>query len=132
TSPLPMENNPRIVFERLFGDGSTAAERLAQMRTDRSILDWVTDDINRLQRGLGSGDRVAVAEYLEAVRDVERRIQQAERRSSTSPLAIGAQPVGIPDSDEEHAKLMLDLQFLAYQADVTRVVTFQMAREQSQ
>ena len=130
TTPLPMENNPRVVFERLFGDGGTASARLSQMQEDRSILDWVTADVARLQRRLGPSDRSAVDEYLQAVRDVERRIQKTEQHNERSP-ATAEQPVGIPDSFDEHAKLMFDMQFLAYQADVTRVVTFQIAREQS-
>jgi hypothetical protein len=130
TTPLPMENNPRLVFERLFGDGGTAAARLAEMRKDRSILDWVTADIARLQTRLGPSDRVAVDGYLQAVRDIERRIQKTEQRNAMSTTAA-VQPVGIPDAFDEHAKLMFDMQFLAYQADVTRVVSFQIAREQS-
>ena len=131
TTPLPMENNPRVVFERLFGDGGSAVAQLSQMRKDRSILDWVTADMARLQTRLGPGDRVTVEEYLQAVRDVERRIQKTEKHNEMSPAPTATQPVGIPDKFDEHAKLMFDLQFLAYQTDVTRVVSLQVAREQS-
>ena len=102
------------------------------MRTDRSILDWVADDIVRLQRTLGPSDETTVSDYLEAVRDVERRIQQVERQMETTSLEVGEPPVGVPESDEDHARVMFDLQCLAYQADVTRVATFQIRREQSQ
>ena len=132
TTPLPMENNPRLVFERLFGEGGSAAERLSEMQKDRSILDSVSDDMLRLQRTLGHSDRRTLSDYLEGVRDVERRIQRAEDQSrageSTLPDVLD-RPVGIPDSFEEHAKLMYDLQVLAYQADITRVISFQVGRE---
>ncbi|MBM3779116.1 MAG: DUF1552 domain-containing protein [Acidimicrobiia bacterium] len=130
TMPLPMENNPRVVFERLFGDGGTTEQRLGQMRRDRSILDFVGEDLARLQKGLGAGDRKTVDEYLDALRDVESRIQKAERNSATTELPLSAQPAGIPESYADHADLMVDLQFLAFQADVTRVITFQTSREQ--
>lgn len=131
TTPNPMENNPRIVFERLFGDGGTVSARLGQMRKDRSILDWVSNDINRLQKLVGPSDRRTVTEYLDTVRDVERRIQRSEEHSATTPLPESARPVGIPDSFDEHFDLMVDLQALAFQADVTRVITLQTSREQS-
>ena len=130
TMPLPMENNPRVVFERLFGEGGTPEQRVARMRDDRSILDAVRDDMSRLQRKLGPSDQRALAEYIEAVRDVERRIQKAEQQVDDSPLPID-QPLGVPDSFDEHAKLMFELQVLALQADITRVISFQVAREQS-
>ena len=130
TQPLPMDNNPRSVFERLFGDGGSLEARLEQMQADRSILDWVAGDMKRLQGRLGPADRLVVDEYLDAVRDVERRIQRAERHSATTPMPDAAQPLGIPESFEEHARLMVDLQFLALQADVTRVISFQTSREQ--
>jgi hypothetical protein len=132
TTPLPMENNPRLVFERLFGEGGTSAERLSEMRKDRSILDSVTEEMVRLQRMLGPSDRSTVSEYLEGVRDVERRIHRAEQQTleGESPLPdVLERPVGIPDSFEEHAKLMYDLQLLAFQADITRVISFQVGRE---
>jgi hypothetical protein len=132
TTPMPMENNPRAVFERLFGSSDTTdpAERLARLRKDRSILDAVTQDVARLQTGLGSADRRKLTEYLDAVRDVERRIQKVEQQSSQE-LPTFARPVGIPATFEEHYKLMVDLQALAYQADKTRVITFLVAHEQS-
>jgi hypothetical protein len=130
TMPLPMENNPRVVFERLFGDGGKPAERVAEMRRDRSILDAVTGDMSRLQSKLGPNDRRMVGEYLEAVRDVERRIQKAEEQVDGSPLPID-QPLGVPSSFDEHAKLMFDMQLLAMQADITRVFSLQLSREQS-
>jgi hypothetical protein len=130
TTPLPMENNPRMVFERLFGDsGSTdPAARLARMRRDRSILDSVTERASSLQRTLGSGDRLKLGEYLEAVRDVERRIQNAEAQNAEE-LPVVDHPAGIPATFGEHARLMYDLQVLAYQCDLTRVITFMMGRE---
>ena len=132
TTPLPMEYNPRVVFERLFGDGGTtdAAARRARLAKDRSILDSVHEDIARLARDLGAPDQRKLDEYLEAVRDVERRIQKAEEQGDLD-LPTLAQPAGIPPSYEDHAKLMFDLQVLAYRADLTRVITFMMARELS-
>jgi hypothetical protein len=129
TAPLPMEHNPRAVFERLFGDGGTtdAAGRAARIQNDRSILDSVTAKAKRLERELGARDRVRLADYLEAVRDLERRIQHAEASARAQPTV--EQPVGIPGSFEQHAKLMFDLQLLAYQSDLTRVITFMVARE---
>ena len=130
TTPLLGENNPRAVFEQLFGDsGSTdAATRLDRIRKDRSILDSVSDKIGALQRGLGPADQVRVNEYLEAVRDVERRIRMAEAQSDRE-LPEVVQPAGIPATYGEHAKLMSDLLLLAYQTDLTRVGTYMMARE---
>ena len=131
TTPLPMEDNPRVAFERLFGDaGSTDPEvRRERIRTERSLLDSVGDEVTRVQRALGAGDRAKIDEYLEAVRDVERRLQIAERRSGESPLPVVDQPAGIPQDYGEHAKLMFDLAALAFQTDMTRVFTFMFARE---
>ena len=129
TTPLPTENNPRIVFERLFGDGGTAAQRLAQARENRSILDSVMDDLARLQQSLGPGDRTKVTEYVDAVREVERRIQRVEGHGGEAELPTLDRPAGIPDRFDEHVKLMYDLQWLAFRADVTRVVTFMLGRE---
>jgi hypothetical protein len=130
TLPLPPENNPRLVFERLFGDvGSTeSGARLAHLRQDRSILDSVMAESADLQHRLGSEDRSRLAEYLEGVRDIETRIQKAEAQS-TKEMPVVTQPSGIPSTFEEHAKLMFDLQVLAYQADLTRVITFMYGRE---
>jgi hypothetical protein len=130
TTPLPMENNPRNVFERLFGasDSTDPAVRRRQLTMDASILDSVTGEVASFQKGLGPVDRRKVAEYLDAVRDVERRIQKAEEQS-TKEMPLVTQPGGIPNSFEEHAKLMFDLQLLAFQTDLTRVFTYVMARE---
>jgi hypothetical protein len=132
TTPLPMENDPRVVFERLFGDGGTtdAKARAARLKTDRSILDAVTEKTASLQSRLGAKDRAKLSDYLEAVRDVERRIQRAEEQSTNNPeVPSVAQPAGVPTRYDDHAKLMFDLQVLAYQADVTRVITFMLGRE---
>ena len=133
TTPLPTENNPRAVFERLFGDQESTDpdERLHRIRTKRSILDSVTRKAARLQTRIGAGDRNKLVEYLDAVRDVERRIQIAETQAGLEAPVLD-RPPGIPGSFEEHAKLMIDLQVLAYQSDLTRVITFMMGRELSQ
>jgi hypothetical protein len=131
TSPLPAEAHPRIVFERLFGEGGSAAERRAALRRRASLLDWVRDDITRLQRALGPEDRLRVSQYLDTVREVERRIQKAEAEAGGDQLSDLDRPVGVPAAYADHAKLMFDLQVLALQGDVTRVITFQLARETS-
>jgi hypothetical protein len=131
TMPLPMETNPRVVFERLFGRPGTPAQRLARRRLDASILDSVREDAAELNRGLGPRDKVRLTEYLENVRDIEKRIQRAEQDSENG-LTLPATPVGIPDLYADHAGLMFDLMALAYEADLTRVTTFMMAREASQ
>jgi len=131
TTPLPMEINPRVMFERMFGGGSTAEERLARMNTNRSILDFVVSDIRDLESGLGAGDRRRLNEYLDNVREIERRIQQAMTQTKLQ-ADVPAEPVGVPESFEEHVALMFDLLAVAYQADLTRVFTFMVAREVSQ
>jgi Protein of unknown function (DUF1552) len=131
TMPLPMEVNPRIVFERMFGDGGTPEQRLGQVREDRSILDSVKESIASLQKRLGASDRAKVGEYLDAMREIERRIQVAEQQSGESVVALPDRPIGIPESFDDHAKLMFDLAALAFQADVTRVFTFLLGREQT-
>lgn len=131
TTPLPAEAHPRVVFERLFGDGGSNSERLAEMKQNASLLDWVGEDITRLQRKLGPGDRSKVSSYLDSVREVERRIQKAESQTADSHLPDLDRPVGVPSAYADHAKLMFDLQVLALQGDVTRVITFQLARETS-
>ena len=132
STPLPMENDPRAVFERLFGDGSLdPAARQARIQTDRSILDSVTGRITDLSRRIGARDRTKLAEYFEALRDLERRIQKAEEQNSRDVAVTLDQPAGIPASYEDHARLMFDLQVLAYQTDMTRVITFMIARELS-
>jgi len=131
TMPLPMETNPRVVFERLFGEGGSAASRMTQIRVDRSLLDSINEDLKRLTTDLGPTDRQTVLEYVDAVRDVERRLQQTEARAATSPDAAVEGPLSVPPVFADHAKLMFDMLFLAYQADITRVSTFQIARELS-
>ena len=132
TTPLPIENDPRAVFERLFGtSGSTDPEaRMARMRRDRSILDIVDAELKGLERVIEPGDQGKLDEYLEALRDVERRIEMAERQN-TRELPVVDQPVGVPSDYAEHAKLMMDLLALAYQTDLTRISTFMLAREVS-
>jgi hypothetical protein len=133
TTPNPMEINPRAVFERMFGDGDStdAASRIKRMQEDRSILDFVREDVSRLQSGLGARDKSKLNEYLDAIRDIERRIQKAEEQSASVKLPVMERPSSIPDEFEDHAKLMSDLMVIAYQTDMTRVVTFMMAREGS-
>ncbi len=132
TTPLAMENDPRAVFERLCGDsGSTdSAARLASIRRNRSLLDSLMDKVGRLEGALGPSDRLRMNEYLDAVRDVERRIQKAEEQSANA-LPVLNQPAGVPPTFDEHARLMFDLQLLAYQCDLTRVTTFMIGRELS-
>ena len=129
-TPLPTQNNPRAVFERLFGDsGSTDPKvRLARMQRERSVLDSVTQEVARLRGELGQGDGAKLTEYLESIRDVERRIQMAEAQSGQE-LPVIEHPGGIPATFDEHVKLMFDLEVLAYQCDLTRVITFMMGRE---
>ena len=131
-TPLPMETNPRVVFERLFGDTGTTdpAVRLKRIRKDQSLLDSVSDRVSELNRKVDAGDRAKLDQYLDAVRDVERRIQLAEAQSDRE-LPLLEQPAGVPQTYEEHAKLMFDMQVLAYQTDLTRVITFMMGRELS-
>jgi len=130
-TPLPMETNPRNVFERLFGGGGTAPERAARLATERSILDSIAEDAADLNRRLGPRDRTRVADYLENIREIERRLQRSEARRDDPEAALDA-PVGIPDSFEEHVGMMFDLLAAAYQANVTRVFTFMLSRELSQ
>ena len=131
TTPLPAEAHPRIVFERLFGEGGSAADRRAALRKRASLLDWIRDDATRLQNTLGPEDRARVGQYLETVREVERRIQKAEAGTADDQLPDLDRPAGVPAGYADHARLMFDLQVLALQGDVTRVMTFQLARETS-
>ena len=131
TTPLPHERDPRVVFQRMFGDGGSIEARLAQMKTDQSILDSVTDSIGRLEKRLGLRDRTTVEEFLDTVRGIEQRIQRTERHAATAPLPDLDQPAGVPDEYEDHVTLLHDLLVLAYQADVTRVSCMQMSRELS-
>jgi hypothetical protein len=130
TTPLPMEINPRKVFERMFGQGGTQADRARRLDEDRSLLDAVQQQIADLQRSLGRKDRTAVADYLESVREIERRIQVAEKEQ-TVDLTLPAAPVGVPFDFEEHVNLMYDLMVLAFQTNVTNVCTYMVAREES-
>ena len=129
TTPLPTENNPRVVFERLFGDGGTREQRSAQARRNQTVIDSVLEDFQRLQRRLGPGDRTKVNEYVDAVREVERRIEGIEKRGDSELPAALERPRGIPERFDEHVKLMYELQWLAFRADLTRVVTFMLGRE---
>jgi len=127
-----METHPRVVFERLFGDGGSRADRMAQTRNTGSILDSVIHQVDRLEQTLGAPDRTKLSEYLEAVRAIEERIQTAERSQAESDIALPDRPTAIPATFDEHAKLMFDLQVLAFQADITRVITLMLARELSE
>jgi hypothetical protein len=131
TTPLPSEAHPRIIFESMFGEGGSAADRNAELRKKSSLLDWMTEDIARLKREVGPGDREKIGQYLDSVREVERRIQKAEADVENNPLPDLQRPLGVPASYADHARLMFDLQVLAMQADITRVITFQLARETS-
>ena len=132
TTPIPMENNPRRVFERLFGDiGSTdPGERRAIQRRNKSILDSLNEATGDLIRDLGPGDRAKLSEYLDSIRDIERRIQIGEQESSRNLPSL-ARPYGVPATFQEHARLMYDLQVLAFQADLTRMITFMVGREKT-
>jgi len=127
TTPLPAETNPRFVFERLFGTGDSAEERAVRSQEDRSILDGVMQEISRLRGKLGARDGVKLSEYLDAIREVEQRIAKGE--STNRDHAVPERPVGVPSTFREYAELMFDLQVLAFQADITRVSSFLMARE---
>jgi hypothetical protein len=131
TTPLPAEAHPRLVFERLFGEGGPAAARRTALRSRASLLDSFSDDIARLKRRVGLTDGVRLDQYLDSVREVERQIQRAEAGVAENPMPDLDRPVGVPAAFADHAKLMFDLQVLAFQADITRVVTFQLARELS-
>jgi hypothetical protein len=133
TTPLPVENNPRAIFERLFGDGEStdAAARLASFERQRSILDYVNGSLARLNGNLGPGDRAKLDEYADAIRDIERRIQKAEQQNSAMKLPVMERPTAVPEEFEDHVKMVMDLMALAFQADLTRVITLMMAREGS-
>ena len=131
TTPLPYEAHPRLVFERLFGEGGSVEERTRTLQKKASLLDRVRRDIQRLQKELGTSDRTKVDQYLDSVREVERRIQGAEQGAAENPMPDMERPIGVPTSYADHARLMFDLQVLALQADITRVISFQLARETS-
>jgi len=131
STPLPMDIDPRAVFERLFGRPGTSAQRVARLQQDKSILDSIKEDTADLERGLGTQDRNRLGQYLNDVREIERRLQQIEAQNRTKVTLVDA-PIGIPESFEEHAGLMYDLLTVAYQADMTRIATFMLCRELSQ
>ncbi len=130
--PLPMVRDPRVVFDQLFGVGATAEERLNNLKTDRSILDWITNQVGQLRRDLGTTDRARLSDYLENVREIERRIQRVEaRNASGEQREMPEAPIGVPDSFEEHVHIMMDLIALAFAADTTRVFSFKLGRDAS-
>ncbi len=132
TEPLPMIRDPRVAFEQLFGVGGTAAERTARTRSTGSVLDWITARVGQLQRELGASDRQRMDQYLENIREIERRIQHVEKRNSSGEeRELAGSPTGVPDSFDEHVKIMFDLQVLALQSDMTRVFSFKMGRDAS-
>lgn len=129
TTPLPAEINPRIVFERMFGDGSSAAERYARLQEDRSLLDSITSAASKLKIQVGAQDRTRINDYLDNLREIERRIGQIEKRNTDAQLSVPDAPTDIPELYEDHVNLMFDLQIVGFQADITRVTTFMMSRE---
>ena len=130
--PLPMIRDPRAAFDQLFGVGATAAERAAQRRADRSILDWITVETARLKTRLGATDRARLSDYLDNIREIERRIQKVEAFNTSGEIReMPEAPIGVPDSFKEHVRLMFDLQAVAFAADVTRVFSFKLARDGS-
>ena len=131
-TPLPMVRDPRVVFDQLFGVGATPGERRERRAEDRSILDWLSGSVARLEKELGSADRARMDDYLENVREIERRIQRIEAaNSSGEPRELPGAPIGVPDSFSEHVKLMFDLQALAFASDITRVFAFKLGRDAS-
>ena len=131
TTPLPTQSSPRLVFEQLFGDGGPASQQLAAARTKNSILDSAIQEMAGLRKKLGPADRSTVSDYLDVLREVERRIQQAETKNAQSPLPQYERPgIGVPERFDDHTKLMFDLQCLAFQGDITRVTTFMYGAEQ--
>lgn len=130
TKPLPMVRDPRVVFDQFSGGGGTSAERAARRKTDRSILDWITHEVARLKNDLGPTDRNRLDQYLEDVREVERRIQKVEEHNSSGdPSQVTKTPVGVPDSFEEHLQIMFDLQTLAFASGITRISSFKLSRD---
>jgi len=132
TQPLPMIRDPRVVFDQLFGVGATPEERAASLKADRSILDWINGQVSQLKRQLGASDRRRLDEYVENVREIERRIQRVEaRNASGEQRAMPEAPIGVPDSFEEHARILMDLIALAFAADTTRAFSFKLGRDAS-
>ncbi|HKF69667.1 MAG TPA: DUF1552 domain-containing protein, partial [Vicinamibacterales bacterium] len=128
--PLPMENNPQVVFERLFGDGSTDAQRAERRQQSRSLLDSILREVPSLEKDLPAGDKRRLRDYLDEVREIERRVKQVDAQLSRN-LDLPDAPVGIPAAFEDHLKLMFDLQVLAYKSEITRISTLMLARENS-
>ena len=132
SEPLPMIRDPRAVFDQLFGIGATPEARAARRRRDRSILDWVTESTNQLKSTLGATDKARLADYLDDVREIERRIQKVEAQNTAGDQrTLPGAPIGVPDSYDEHVKLMFDMQVVAFASDVTRVVAFKLSRDVS-
>jgi hypothetical protein len=132
TTPMPMVRDPRVVFDQLFGVGATPEERAANRRADKSILDWITTQVANLRKELGASDRARLHEYLENIREIERRIQQVEaRNTSGESRELPDAPIGVPDSFGEHVRIMMDLQVVAFASDVTRVFSFKLGRDGS-
>jgi hypothetical protein len=132
TQPLPMIRDPRVVFDQLFGVGATLEERTANLQADRSILDWITTQVTQLRRDLGPGDRARLSEYVDNIREIERRIQRVEaRNASGEQRALPEAPIGVPDSFEEHTHILMDLIALAFASDSTRVFSFKLGRDAS-
>ncbi len=132
TKPLPMIRDPRAAFDQLFGVGATAAERAAQRNADKSILDWITVEAGRLKKTLGATDQARLSDYLDNIREIERRIQKVEAFNTSGEIReMPEAPIGVPDSFKEHVRLMFDLQVVAFASDVTRVFSFKMARDGS-
>src|SRR5262249_21008950 len=131
TTPMPMEINPRKVFERMFGQGGTPQQRVARRREDQSILDAIQSEAKALQLNLGTQDKNTLNEYMENVREIERRIERATAQNNDASLVLPDAPAGIPYAYEDHVGIMFDLLAIAYQANITRVATFMMAREVS-
>ena len=132
TDPMPMIRNPRVVFDQMFGAGATPEERAARLRTDRSILDWINDEVARVKKDLGPSDRARLDAYLDNVREIERRIQNVEEQNTSGETReLPDAPIGVPDSFGEHVKLMFDLQVAAFMADTTRVFSFKLGRDGS-
>ncbi|HYV62990.1 MAG TPA: DUF1552 domain-containing protein [Bryobacteraceae bacterium] len=130
TRPLPMVRDPRMVFDQLFGGGGTPAEQTARRQTDRSILDWITGEVTRMKSSLGPTDRGRLDQYLEDIREVERRIQRIEEHNTSGdPSQLPKTPIGIPDSFQEHVQIMFDLQALAFASGTTRVSSFKLSRD---
>ena len=132
TDPMPMIRNPRVVFDQMFGAGATPEERAARRRTDRSILDWISDEVARVKKDLGPSDRARLDAYLDNVREIERRIEKIEEQNTSGERReLPDAPIGVPDSFSEHVKLMFDLQVAAFMADTTRVFSFKLGRDGS-